>query len=161
VNTRTTACITSSCRIWTSESSAEVRHNEYVKSLGKADVIFTNKNSALTAIRWYHNTCLDGRYIKFELISKLSTGVTFLGGKPVTPRLPSGTRGARKRVWAVRGPQTSERGGGGYNRNSYRRRRGGRGAVRDVRKNSKKTLCKDDLDAQLDDYMRNNGCYAF
>jgi len=52
---------------------AEVRHNEYGKSLGKADVIFTNKNSALMAIRRYHNTCLDGRYIKFKLISKLST----------------------------------------------------------------------------------------
>ncbi|XP_025198681.1 THO complex subunit 4-like [Melanaphis sacchari] len=127
--------------------TATVHYDRSGRSLGTADIVFDSKNAALKAVRQYNNVPLDGRPMKIELVTDLST-VSNLATRLSRPvQLPvRGTHGG------VRSNRGNYRGGRGNSRGNTRGRDGGSG--RGGRNNEKKMPNKDELDEQLDNFMK-------
>ncbi|KAE9535702.1 hypothetical protein AGLY_007603 [Aphis glycines] len=127
--------------------TATVHYDRSGRSLGTADVVFDSKNAALKAVRQYNNVPLDGRPMKIELATDLSTVANLATRLSRPAQLPvRGTRGG------VRGNRGNSRGGRGNSRGNTRGRGGGGG--RGGRNNEKKMPNKDELDAQLDSFIK-------
>ncbi|XP_050439650.1 THO complex subunit 4-A-like [Adelges cooleyi] len=127
--------------------TATVHYDRSGRSLGTADVVFDSKNAALKAVRQYNNVPLDGRPMKIELATDLSTVANLATRLSRPATLP--TRGSRGGVRANRG---GVRGGG---RNSIRGNSRGRGAARGGGRGAEKKMPnKDELDAQLDSFIK-------
>jgi len=126
--------------------TATVHYDRSGRSLGTADVVFDSKNAALKAVRQYNNVPLDGRPMKIELATDLSTVANLATRLSRPAQLP--VRGVRG---GVRGNRGNSRGGRGNNRGNSRGRGGGN---RGARNTEKKAPNKDELDAQLDSFIK-------
>merc|ERR1712113_568393 len=102
------------------------------RSLGTVDVMYVNRTDATKALKTYNNVPLDGKPMFIEMVSD----------EPVYQ--PPAAR-----------PYSS--GGGGYNR-SRGGNRGGRGRGRGnnggEKREKKKPMTAEELDAQLDEYKK-------
>ncbi|XP_025207210.1 THO complex subunit 4-A-like [Melanaphis sacchari] len=121
--------------------TATVHYDRSGGSLGTAVVVFNSKNAALKAVRKYNNVSLDGRPIKIELATDLSIVANL-----ATRLSRSASRGNTRR----RGGGTRD--GRGNSRGNTRGR--GRGSGRGGRNNEEKMPNKDELDVELDDFMK-------
>ncbi|XP_025422835.1 THO complex subunit 4-like [Sipha flava] len=122
--------------------TAAVHYDRSGRSLGTADVVFGSKNAALKVVHRYNNIRLDGRPMKIELVTDFSTVANLVTRLSRPAPLP--VRGIRGGVRGNRGKRENIRG------NS--RGRGGRGD----RNSEKKMPNEDELDAQLDRYIKFN-----
>jgi len=113
---------------------AAVHYDRSGRSQGTADVIFDNRNDAVTAMKQYNGVPLDGRPMKIQLVSDGGSTVgrtsASTGGAEFNRPKTSGTRG---------------RGQGG--------RGGTRGGSRGGAREKKTPVTAEDLDADLDSYI--------
>jgi len=122
---------------------ANVHYDRSGRSLGTAEVTFDRRGDAMKALKQYNGVPLDGRPMRIEM-----AGVE----AEVEPlRRPMGG-GIRKSPGPRKSPfrSTGGRGGGGGGRFN----RGGGGGGRGGRAEKKEAPSKEDLDAEMDTYMK-------
>lgn len=134
---------------------AAVHYDRSGRSLGTAEVTYTNRQEAVRALKQYNNVPLDGRPMNIQLV----------GGSevPLASRITLPQRGAvagrgigqRGRGFAGRGQRFGSTRGqrfGGQTQRFGARGGRGRGAGRGRGRGAAKVPSKDELDAQLDAY---------
>ncbi|KAI1301212.1 Aly/REF export factor 2 [Halotydeus destructor] len=117
---------------------AAVHYDRSGRSLGTADVVFSNFNEANAAMKQYNGVPLDGRAMKIQLVSSGGSGTVASPrstGAASDPRTKRGSAGGRGRGAPGRGSRTSGRLGGGGARQE------------------KVKPTAEDLDADLDSYI--------
>ncbi|XP_050367354.1 THO complex subunit 4A [Argentina anserina] len=127
-----------------------VHYDRSGRSKGTADVVFSRRQDAMSAVKRYNNVMLDGKPMKIEIVG---TNISTPGAPSAVPpppangvyRNPNGApRGGQGRGGAFGRP----RGGAGGGGRGPRRGRGGRG--RGGRTGEK--VSAEDLDAELEKY---------
>ncbi|KAH8511388.1 hypothetical protein H0E87_008811 [Populus deltoides] len=141
-----------------------VHYDKNGRSTGSAEVMYTRRSDAFSALKKYNNVLLDGRPMKIEIVGANPE-------VPISARVNvSGTNGKKKRTVVMmpgpgrgrggavnnHGSGQSRRGGGGP-RNGTRNGRGraqvqgrGRGRGRGKKQPAEKSV--DDLDKELESY---------
>merc|ERR1711973_550061 len=117
---------------------ANVHYDRSGRSLGTAEVTFDRRGDAMKALKQYNGVPLDGRPMRIEM-----AGVE-AEGEPL--RRPMGG-GIRKSPFRNTGGRGGGGGGGRFNRGSGGGGRGGRAE-------KKEAPSKEDLDAEMDTYMK-------
>ncbi|KAL1826724.1 hypothetical protein ACET3Z_005136 [Daucus carota] len=118
-----------------------VHYDRSGRSKGTAEVVFSRRQDALSAVMKYNNVQLDGKPMKVEIVG--TNIVTPAAGQPFIHSNVSNFNGV-PRSNQERGGFGRPRGGGGRGRGSGRGRRSGRGRG--------EKLSSDDLDADLEKY---------
>ncbi|KAL3596795.1 hypothetical protein D5086_008432 [Populus alba] len=139
-----------------------VHYDKNGRSTGSAEVMYTRRSDAFSALKKYNNVLLDGRPMKIEIVGAnpevpISARVNVTGANGKKKRTVVMTPGpGRGRGGAVNnhGSGLSRRGGGGP-RNGMRSGRGraqgrGRGRGRGKKQPAEKSV--DDLDKELESY---------
>ncbi|KAI9366008.1 hypothetical protein DFJ73DRAFT_806650 [Zopfochytrium polystomum] len=109
--------------------SAVLNFDASGRSKGTGTVIFRRNGDASKAVETYHNRTLDGKPMKLELVVSAQAVTALASAASTAPTSGAGGRG-------------SGRGG-----------RGGRGRGR---REGRKTMTVDELDAQMDSYMKDD-----
>merc|ERR1719282_244959 len=125
--------------------SATVHYDRSGRSLGTAEVTFDRRGDAMKALKQYNGVPLDGRPMRIEM-----AGVE-AEVEPLRRPMGGGVRkspGPRKSPFRGSGGRDGGRGGGRPNRG------GGGGGGRGGRGEKKKEVSKEDLDAEMDTYMK-------
>ncbi|XP_024455756.1 THO complex subunit 4D isoform X2 [Populus trichocarpa] len=141
-----------------------VHYDKNGRSTGSAEVMYTRRSDAFSALKKYNNVLLDGRPMKIEIVGAnpevpISARVNVTGAngkkKRTVVMMPGPGRG-RGGVVNNHGSGQSRRGGGGP-RNGMRNGRGrgraqgqGRGRGRGKKQPAEKSV--DDLDKELESY---------
>lgn len=147
--------------------SASIHYDAQGKSMGVAHLVYARRDDAMKAIRQYNGVALDGRTMKLRIEGQQGTGQPAWVGFTPIPRVRGAQRGVKRlnrgaaAVARGRGGQRgSLRGRGGVRgRNSARgqgtsRGRGGAKRGRGGKQSNKKPVTAEQLDAQLDAYIK-------
>ncbi|PVU87691.1 hypothetical protein BB560_006451 [Smittium megazygosporum] len=113
------------------------------RSKGNGEVVFSKESEAYRALEKYNGVTLDGRPMKIEVVVMPNAGMQVPVPVPVPMIMPAHT-GMRL--------NTRGRGGRGGRRGGGARDGGARGGKRG-NNDHKKPLSREDLDAEMDDYM--------
>jgi len=145
--------------------SASIHYNAQGKSMGVAHLVYGRHADAMKAVRQYNGVALDGRTMKLKLEGQQGTGlaarVSFTSVARGVKRLNRGaaqvgrSRGGQRGSFRGRGGARSR--GAMRGRNSVRGRGGakrGGGGRGGKQANKKKPLTAEQLDAQLDAYIK-------
>ncbi|KAJ6396485.1 hypothetical protein OIU77_021501 [Salix suchowensis] len=138
-----------------------VHYDKNGRSTGSAEVLYTRRSDAFSALKKYNNVLLDGRPMKIEIVGSnpevpISARVNVTGAngkkKRTVVMTPGPGRGRGGGAVNTHGPGQSRR-GGGVPRNGMRNGRGraqGRGRGRGKKQPVEKSV--DDLDKELESY---------
>lgn len=127
---------------------AAVHYDKSGRSLGTAEVIFANRNSATSAIQKYHNVPLDGRPLQIALVANSALA---------TAR-PSPRKEGRLGVKQGSGVVKRSTGGKPFKRGANNQQKGARNKINSrapKRNQPRKSLTAEQLDADLETYTRN------
>ncbi|KAI8816363.1 uncharacterized protein EV422DRAFT_545740 [Fimicolochytrium jonesii] len=128
--------------------SAQLNYDAQGRSKGVATVIFNRARDAATAIREYHNRALDNKPMKIELIVRADAAAA-----PIARQAGGTGNPPRRQGGAGNGTPRAGRNGTPSGRRGDRRR--GAGGVGATHKKAPKT--QDELDAEMEAYMKDDG----
>jgi len=151
--------------------SASIHYNAQGKSMGVAHLVYGRHADAMKAVKQYNGVALDGRTMKLKLegqqgtslaarvaftsvargVKRLNRGAAQVGRSRGGQRGSFRGRGGARGRGAVRGNNSVRRQGTTRGRGGAKRGRGGRGGKQ---ANKKKPLTAEQLDAQLDAYIK-------